>query len=161
MAMKFIILITVFIVVLGASQTKAQLPPISLNRDGLINVSGIIYCSVNSTIVVNGSNPTPTFPNALVLLVCGENLIGSTMTNGIGAFNITLRGSPLLVTTLLSSCKVVLATPPSNCNATLPAKPLQASLGYVGSNIVGLSKVTTLTPKEPFTCLALIRIRLG
>ncbi|KAM0012492.1 putative phylloplanin [Helianthus debilis subsp. tardiflorus] len=83
------------------------------------------------------------------------------MTNGIGAFNSTLMGSPLLVTTFLSSCKVVVATPPSNCNATLPAKPLQASLRYVGSNIVGLSKVMTLTPKEPFTCLLALLIRLG
>ncbi|KAF5798808.1 putative phylloplanin [Helianthus annuus] len=159
--MKSIILITIFVVVLGSSQTKAQLPSLSLNNDGLVNVSGIIYCSVNSTIVVNGSNPTPPFPNALVLLVCGENLIASTMTNGIGAFNITLRGSPLRVTSLLSSCKVVVATPPSICNAALPAKPLKASLRYVGSNIVGLSKVTTLTPKEPFTCLVALSIRLG
>ncbi|KAM0068043.1 putative phylloplanin [Helianthus debilis subsp. tardiflorus] len=103
---------------------------------------------------------TSLFTGALVLLLCGENLIGSTMTNRIGAFNITLRGSPLLATTLLSSCKLVVATPPSACNATLPAKPLQASLRYVGSNIVGLSKVTTLTPKEPFTCVT-ITLRLG
>ncbi|MFS7924387.1 putative phylloplanin [Helianthus anomalus] len=56
MAMKSIItLITVLVVVLAATQAKAQrLPAIRL-----FNITGDVFCSVNGSIAVNGTGIIP------------------------------------------------------------------------------------------------------
>ncbi|KAI3756594.1 hypothetical protein L1987_56419 [Smallanthus sonchifolius] len=68
MAMKSIILITVLVVVLVATQAQAQIAA----TIPLFNITGNVSCSVNGSIVINGTNPIPPFRNALVQLLCGD-----------------------------------------------------------------------------------------
>ncbi|XP_022029707.2 phylloplanin-like [Helianthus annuus] len=111
MAMKFTILVSILVLVLIAAQAdEAQgLGTIT----AAVNISGIVTCSVN------GSANAPPFANALVELSCGGNVIASAVTNAQGVFNITVNPLRVTLTNLLSSCRIIVATPLSNCNATV------------------------------------------
>ncbi|KAI7743440.1 hypothetical protein M8C21_011291, partial [Ambrosia artemisiifolia] len=130
MAMKSFILISLLVVVLIATQADAQ----QLRA----NISGIVTCSVNGS--VNGT--APPFANATVQLTCGGNVIASAMTNQQGRFNISV--SPVLVSlnNILSTCRVVVPTPLSSCNATLPSTGgIQSALQLVGITVQGLTTI--------------------
>ncbi|KAJ0537865.1 putative phylloplanin [Helianthus annuus] len=144
MAMKSIILITALVAVLVATQAQAQ-----FNFPGVgsrLNISGILSCSANAS--VNGTNPIPPFPNAVVQLVCGGNVVATTTTNGTGAFSIFLSQFQALLSTILSNCILRVPTPLSNCNATLPSNgTLQAPIQFLGNSIRGVLNFTS----GPFT----------
>ncbi|KAJ9536925.1 hypothetical protein OSB04_029658 [Centaurea solstitialis] len=114
----------------------------------LISVSGLVSCSVTGNIVPNAPTPTPPFPNALVEVSCGGNVISSAITNGSGRFNIVLNPVNILLNSLLSSdCNVRVVTPLSNCNATLPTSGvLQAPLRLIGTTIRGIFNIFNLVP---------------
>ncbi|KAJ0602910.1 putative phylloplanin [Helianthus annuus] len=136
MAMKSITLITVLVVVLAATQAKAQrLPAIRL-----FNITGNVFCSVNGSIAVNGTGIIPPpFPNALVQLSCNGILRGLAITNRAGTFNIVVSPIQVSLNNLLSSCRLVVATPLSNCNVTLPSNgTLQAPIQLAGTTVIGL-----------------------
>ncbi|KAI3817301.1 hypothetical protein L1987_11090 [Smallanthus sonchifolius] len=164
MAMKSIFLINVLVVVLVATQAQAQLippilpiPPIGipplpipplaippLGVGALLNISGIVFCSVNGS--VNGTTPPPPFSNATVQLSCGGNVLASTTTNQSGAFTISVNPAQIL-TILSSSCMLVVPTPLSTCNATLPSIGSLESLLQIVRNIVnGILTVTNIVP---------------
>ncbi|KAI7743444.1 hypothetical protein M8C21_011295 [Ambrosia artemisiifolia] len=140
MAMKSIALITVLVVVLAATQAEAQLfPP----RIPVFNIMGNVSCSLNGSVIVNGT--TPPFPNALVQLSCNGIVRGVAITNTGGMFTITTPGILTSLNNLLSSCRLVLGTPLSACNATLPSTgTLQAPLQFVNSTIIGLLNITNI-----------------
>ncbi|KAI3756599.1 hypothetical protein L1987_56421 [Smallanthus sonchifolius] len=174
MAMKSIFLITVLVLVLVATQAEAQiLPPIRIpplpippigipplpippvgvpplgvppiGVGGLLNISGIVSCSVNAS--VNGTTPPPPFPNATVELSCDGTVLASATTNQSGAFTISVNALQI-PTILTSSCKLVVATPLSTCNATLPSTgSLQAPLQIVRNVVNGVLTVTALIPQ--------------
>lgn len=60
-------------------------------------------------------------PDAVVQLVCGSNVVGSTTTDSTGAFLLSQSGaSKDLVAAILSNlCKVVVATPLGACDKSL------------------------------------------
>ncbi|KAK1407016.1 hypothetical protein QVD17_38626 [Tagetes erecta] len=118
MAMKSIILITVLIVVLAATQVVAQ-----TLADPEIDISGTVPCSVTGSIAVNGTNRPPPFPNAVVQLSCDGSVRATAITNETGAFTMTVSRNqvPNDLNALLSSCMVVVATPLSTCDPTLPS----------------------------------------
>ncbi|KAM0030287.1 putative phylloplanin [Helianthus debilis subsp. tardiflorus] len=66
--------------------------------------------------------------DARVQLSNGGNVIASTETNAQGAFNITVTPARVTLTNLLSSCRIIVATPLSNCDETLLAAGMLASL---------------------------------
>ncbi|KAJ0945532.1 putative phylloplanin [Helianthus annuus] len=139
MAMKFTILVSILVLVLIAAQAdEAQgLGTIT----AAVNISGIVTCSVN------GSANAPPFPNALVELSCGGNVIASAVTNAQGVFNITVNPLRVTLNNLLSSCRIIVATPLSNCNATLPtAGTLQSALQVAGTFIRGILNNVNLVP---------------
>lgn len=61
--MKSIFLITVFVVVIVATQAEAQI--VGLPLTNVINVIGSVSCSVNGSIVVNVTNPPPPFSSKI------------------------------------------------------------------------------------------------
>ncbi|GKB31480.1 pollen Ole e 1 allergen and extensin family protein [Tanacetum coccineum] len=144
MAMKSIVLVSLLVVVFASSQAEAQL----LSRLGsLININGTIFCSLNGNIIPNAATPTPAFANALVQVTCGGNVVASGLTNAAGIFNILLNPLQFLLTSVLSSCQLVVATPLATCNASLPAGAiLQAPLQFVGNTVLGLQTVVNLIP---------------
>ncbi|KVH91986.1 phylloplanin-like [Cynara cardunculus var. scolymus] len=115
----------------------------------LINISGLVSCSLNGNIIANPTTPIPPFPNALVEVSCGGNVISSAITNGSGMFNIILNPLQFLLSNLLSSnCNVHVVTPLSNCNATLPSTGiLQSPLQFIGTTARGLFNVFNLAPE--------------
>ncbi|KAJ0609635.1 putative phylloplanin [Helianthus annuus] len=134
MAMKFTILVSILVLVLIAAQAdEAQgLGTIT----AAVNISGIVTCSVN------GSANAPPFANALVELSCGGNVIASAVTNAQGVFNITVNPLRVTLTNLLSSCRIIVATPLSNCNATKD-KVLRTNSS---TNFLSELQVTTCKP---------------
>ncbi|KAL8263689.1 hypothetical protein R6Q59_021819 [Mikania micrantha] len=133
MAMKYISLIIVLVVVLVTPQAEAQqpLPPIGLTT--VLNVSGVVGCSLNGSI-----NSAPPFQNALVNLVCGRTVIASNTTNQSGAFTILLTPLQTITALFSGACKIVVATSLATCNATLPSTgTLQAPLQIVGNIVTG------------------------
>ncbi|XP_076881356.1 phylloplanin-like [Bidens hawaiensis] len=143
MAMKSTLLVTLFVLVLLASQAEAQLGGLL----GLFNIGGTIFCSANGNAVANSTTPTPPFANALVQISCGGNVISSGLTNGSGVFSIVLNPLQFLLTTLLSSCNLVVASPLSSCNSSLPSTGiLQAPLQLAGTVIRGLLSIVNLIP---------------
>ncbi|KAI3689487.1 hypothetical protein L2E82_47446 [Cichorium intybus] len=140
MALKsMIVLVALFV---AASQAQAQLGLL-----GIININGTIFCSANGNAVANAITPTPPFSNALVQLMCGGNVISSALTNGLGVFNIALNPLQFLLSNLLSSCNIVVASPLSSCNSSLPSTGfLQAPLQLIGNTIRGLLSIINLIP---------------
>ncbi|WMV10075.1 hypothetical protein MTR67_003460 [Solanum verrucosum] len=113
---------------------------------GPISIGGVLFCSLNGKIDVLNGATTPIFPNASVQLRCGGgNVVSSTTTNGSGAFSLLLNPlQNLLVSSLLSNCNIVITTPLSTCNATLPSVGvLQAPLQIVGGTAGGLLNIAT------------------
>ncbi|XP_076884347.1 phylloplanin-like [Bidens hawaiensis] len=142
MAMKSALLVTLFVLVIVASQAEAQLPIL-----GLLNVGGTIFCSANGNAITNATTPTPPFANALVQISCGGNVISSGLTNGSGVFSIVLSPLQFLLTNLLSSCNLVVASPLSSCNSSLSSTGnLQAPLQLAGTVIRGLLSIVNLIP---------------
>nr|XP_043637529.1 phylloplanin-like [Erigeron canadensis] len=117
MAMKSFILITLLVVVLVAPQAKAQ---------SIVRINGTIFCSLNgaSSIVNNVKIPTLPFPNAIVqLTIAGTPILPTVTTNLQGQFVLTVVQSLLTstLTNILSLANVIVTTPLSACNSTLPA----------------------------------------
>ncbi|KAF1002512.1 hypothetical protein AG4045_016230 [Apium graveolens] len=106
-------------------------------------VLGNIYCTINGSTGASGA-ATPVFPGALVQLVC-VNSTSPTLTattKADGTFTIqTYNPIP-------SDCKVVVVTPLSTCNSSLPATGgLVSSLRTVGSIVLRTDKHFLYTPE--------------
>ncbi|XP_024991186.1 phylloplanin-like [Cynara cardunculus var. scolymus] len=139
--------VAIFVMVALALQlADAQLPGLQ----NLINISGSVSCSLNGSVIVNATTPTPPFPNALIDVSCGGNVISSAITNGSGMFGITLNPLQFPLSNLLSpNCSVRVVTPLSNCNAALPSTGfLQAPLQFIGIIVRGLLNVLNLVPSS-------------
>uniref|UniRef100_A0A1J3FVJ0 Phylloplanin n=1 Tax=Noccaea caerulescens TaxID=107243 RepID=A0A1J3FVJ0_NOCCA len=108
---------------------------------GAINILGIVRCSVNA------DASAPVFANAGVQLRCGQNVVSTSTTNGAGVFSMVLNPLQTLLPTLLSNCQVVVTTPLSTCNASLPSVgQLLSPLTFVGNTVNGILRIATLAP---------------
>ncbi|XP_013633116.1 PREDICTED: phylloplanin-like [Brassica oleracea var. oleracea] len=94
----------------------------------IFNIQGLLMCSVTGTVSTNNTTAVPPFPNN-----AGQN-VSSTTTNAYGVFSIPTIGLPFSPSTLLSSgCRLVVTTPLTACNVSLPAAGLlMAPLSLVG-----------------------------
>ncbi|WCJ23477.1 hypothetical protein M5689_005500 [Euphorbia peplus] len=145
MALKSFLLVALIVAAMAAPIAKAQLGLGSLL--GLIHIQGILFCTPNGNIGINGTS-TPIFPNAQVQLQCGGNVISSTTTNGSGIFSIVLDPLNFVLSSLLSGCGLKVNTPLASCNVNLPATGgLLSPLQLIGNSIVGLLNVVNLKPE--------------
>ncbi|XP_051127907.1 phylloplanin-like [Andrographis paniculata] len=139
MAFKLILLLCVLIAV-----PVAQAQPLGGllgNLLGLLRIQGIVYCTPNGNIGINGTS-TPVFANAGVQLQCGGNVVSTTTTNGAGVFSFLLDPLNMALNTLTNKCTAVVNTPLASCNASLPSVgELVSNLQFVGSTFSGLLKI--------------------
>ncbi|PON62027.1 Phylloplanin [Parasponia andersonii] len=144
MALKISLVSVIFILAASmAALAEAQLGGLG-NLLGLINIQGTVFCTVNGRIGVNGTS-TPVFPNALVQLQCNGNVVSSATTSNSGVFSIFLNPLQFLLSSLLSDCKLVVNTPLSSCNASLPSTGVLVSLIQIlGNTVSGLLNITNL-----------------
>ncbi|KAL1806684.1 hypothetical protein ACET3Z_029752 [Daucus carota] len=114
---------------MAASSVEAQLGyPVSYD------ITGKLYCTLNGSIGTNGT-ATPVFPGALVQVVCVNTtnplLTGTTLADG----RFTLQ-TP---NPIPPNCTLVVPTPLSTCNSSLPATGgLISVLRSVGSIFIRL-----------------------
>ncbi|PON88346.1 Immunoglobulin-like fold containing protein [Trema orientale] len=144
MALKISLVFVIFILAASmAALAEAQLGGLG-NLLGLINLQGTVFCTLNGRIGVNGTS-TPVFSNALVQLQCNGNVVSSATTNNSGVFSILLNPLQFLLSSLLSDCKVVVNTPLSSCNASLPSTGALVSLIQIlGNTVSGLLNIINL-----------------
>ncbi|CAN8259041.1 unnamed protein product [Cochlearia groenlandica] len=107
----------------------------------IFNIEGLLGCSINGSItprnVTSVPSTIPPFPNARVSLVCGGQNVSSTVTNSGGLFSIPTLGLPLSLTQLLTNCRIVVTTPLSTCNSTLPSTGTLTSPVNLAGSIIG------------------------
>lgn len=132
----------VLVAALAAPVARAQLLGL-----GKIFINGTVHCSANAATAT-----TAVFPNASVQLKCGSGVVAATTTNADGAFGLSLDFVTSLLSAILGGCKVVVTTPLSTCDASLPStgilqSALQLLNGGAGGLIGGLlGAITNLIP---------------
>ncbi|GER33368.1 pollen Ole e 1 allergen and extensin family protein [Striga asiatica] len=152
MALKSVIVFSLLLACIAMPLAEAQLGGLGGlgglvgSLFGIFRIQGIIYCTPNGNIGVNGTS-TPVFPNALVQLQCGGNVVSTATTNGSGVFSILLDPLNFLLPTLISGCRVVVSTPLVSCNANLPSVGgLISNLQFIGSTITGPLNIANIIP---------------
>ncbi|XP_075655790.1 phylloplanin-like [Castanea sativa] len=146
MAFKLVLFVSVMVAALALPIAKATLPI----RAGVVFQiqPSFVPCSINGSL---GANVTiRPFPNAQVQLQCGAgNVVATTTTNAAGVFSFSLDAIRLsLSATLgLSACDLVVITPLSTCNSTLPAVGvLKSDIQFVATSVVGARIIFTFRP---------------
>ncbi|XP_009411669.2 uncharacterized protein LOC103993362 [Musa acuminata AAA Group] len=114
------------------------LASVALAQQEKIAVIGTVPCRTATV----AAKSMPAFPNATVQVRCGSSVIASTTTNSNGAFAMLLSEQTSTVSDLLSSCKLVIPTPVSTCDASLRAtgnlqSPLQLLSGTGLDGLLG------------------------
>lgn len=87
--------------------------------------------------------------DASVELRCGNTTLANTTTNAQGGFTLIIRSVLSLLTNIISllfgsgQCRVVVTTPLSNCNATLPAvgNLVATVTGIVANSLNGVTMI--------------------
>ncbi|KAF8095446.1 hypothetical protein N665_0332s0028 [Sinapis alba] len=101
----------------------------------IFNIQGLLMCSITGTVSTNNATSVPPFPNAGIVLQCAGQNVSSTTTNANGVFSIPTLGALFSPSTLLNSgCRIIVTTPLTACNVSLPAAGLlMAPLSLVGT----------------------------
>jgi hypothetical protein len=110
-------------------------------------INGVLFCTINGA-PLNGT-PAPAFANAVVQLQCGNlnRVVAETITNIAGLFTFSTNGIQISLPTLLNDCRIVVPTPRSSCDATLPSTgQLISQLNLVGSIVSGLLNIVAILP---------------
>ncbi|XP_020682342.1 phylloplanin [Dendrobium catenatum] len=125
---KYLLLAAILISVMASQTATAQLLGL-----GQVHINGTVHCSVSIPTAI-----TPVFPNALMALQCGSSVISTTTTNTNGVFDFSLNLLSSLFSTLLNDCKLIVNTPLSTCDSSLP------SIGFLQSPLQLLSPASGL-----------------
>ncbi|XP_030949528.1 phylloplanin-like [Quercus lobata] len=138
MALKLVLFVTVMVAALAL--------PIAKGTNVVVEVQpSFVPCSLGANVTA-----TPHFPNAQVQLRCGaRNVVASTTTNASGVFSFSLDSTQLFLspTVLLNLCNLVVTTPLSTCNSTLPpVGVLESRIQFIRSSVLGLRIVLTFGP---------------
>ncbi|XP_027120822.1 phylloplanin-like [Coffea eugenioides] len=147
MAIRSILFISLAVAIMAIPIAEAQLGGLISGLLGSINVKGIVFCTLDGNIGINGT-ATPVFSNALVQLQCGNgDVVSTTTTNSAGVFGFVLDPLQMLLSSLTTNCSVAVKTPLSTCNVNLPSVGgLQSPLKYVGDTVLGLLNIANLIP---------------
>ncbi|VVA97903.1 unnamed protein product [Arabis nemorensis] len=111
------------------------------------HIQGVLACTVNGNLPLTGTSAPP-FANAGVQLQCGRQntVVATSTTNSAGIFALPSNLIQMLLSTLLSDCRLVVTTPLATCNASLPLGNLVSQLTVVGSTVNGLLNVVNIAP---------------
>ncbi|KAL1223680.1 Phylloplanin [Cardamine amara subsp. amara] len=112
----------------------------------VVNITGVLFCS--PTGALNGTS-TPAFANAGVQLQCGRRntVVSTATTNSAGIFSLPSNLIQMLLSTLLSDCRLVVTTPLSTCNADLASVGnLVSRLTMIGSSVNGILNIIDIIP---------------
>ncbi|XP_022973793.1 phylloplanin-like [Cucurbita maxima] len=149
MGLKSVLFVLVMAAAMGAPLmvAEAQLGSIG-SLLSLTRIQGTVFCTADGNIGANGT-ATPIFPNAAVQLQCGNgNVVSTATTNSAGMFLILLNPLQFLLSSLTSNCSVLVNTPLSSCNATLPSVGnLVSGLNFAGTILQGLLSITNIIPR--------------
>ncbi|KAL3648670.1 hypothetical protein CASFOL_005073 [Castilleja foliolosa] len=123
---------------------NTQIPP----KFNLLDIHVKLYCSPNGNIGLFGQ-PTPPFPEAMVLLDCGDgHLVANATTNSFGIAY--LHSEPMPIYPFMQpekDCKLIVNTTLSTCNSTLPSTGgLESALSLIGTALVGEFIVSSFKP---------------
>ncbi|KAL6293451.1 hypothetical protein ACE6H2_001593 [Prunus campanulata] len=136
MTFKTIFVSIVCLLVAAVAVTKAE-PNIDEDPRSLVAafyIQGTVFCTTDGN-SGDAADPflTPTFPNATVELQCGpaNTTIALVRTIKNGVFSILLDPLTSSAGPLISSCRLVLTTPLSSCNATLSTQPFSSALQVI------------------------------
>ncbi|KAG2315805.1 hypothetical protein Bca52824_018927 [Brassica carinata] len=108
-----------------------------LGGTNVVNVQGLVTCSINGSVSTNAT-VIPPFAGAPVLLQCAGQNVSVTTTGANGVFSFPSNTIlPISLSTLLASgCRVIVTTPLSRCNASLPTNGLlTAPINLAGTTI--------------------------
>ncbi|KAJ4873665.1 Pollen Ole e 1 allergen and extensin family protein [Raphanus sativus] len=134
--MAFSLILMCFIVV--SPMANAQFG--GLPGTNILNIQGLVTCSINGSVSTNGT-VIPPFAGVPVVLQCAGQNVSTTTTGANGVFSFpstTVFPISLLSTLLASGCRVIVTAPLSRCNASLPTNGLlTAPVNLVGSTVTG------------------------
>ncbi|KAL1548465.1 phylloplanin-like [Salvia divinorum] len=149
MALKSLLVLGLLIGCIALPLAQAQLAGLGSLLGpllGLLRIQGILYCTPNGGIGGNAT-ATPVFPNALVQLQCGGNVVSTATTDSSGVFSMLLDPVNFLLSTLLSGCRIAVNTPLASCNASLPSVGgLVSNLQFIGNSVASLLNVLNFMP---------------
>ncbi|KAL5541875.1 hypothetical protein UlMin_009585 [Ulmus minor] len=153
MALKSFLFVFLLVGVMAAPIAEAQLGGLGGLGGivggllGLIRIQGSVSCSLNGGINANGI-AAPAFPNALVQLQCGNGtVVSSSTTNSGGIFSMVLDPFQFILSSLLTDCRLAVATPLASCNASLPSVGgLLSPLQFIGNTLNGLLNIANIIP---------------
>ncbi|KAM3755568.1 hypothetical protein ACB098_02G049100 [Castanea mollissima] len=146
MAYKLVLFVSVMVAALALPIAKATLP---IGAGVVVQVQpSFVPCSINVSLGANVN--IRAFPNAQVQLQCGAgNVVATTTTNATGVFSFYLDAIRLSLSAALDlgACDLVVITPLSTCNSTLPAVGvLKSDIQFVATNVVGARIIFTFRP---------------
>ncbi|XP_074561859.1 phylloplanin-like [Curcuma longa] len=147
MALKIALVAALLMASAIAPPAASQLVNVNVNVN--VMVSGTVPCGISGA--VNTTLATPVFANATVVLRCGPDVVvNTTVTNNNGAFVFMLAVN-LTVPELLRTCRLVVPTPLSVCNSSLPSNGMQAPLQLLPGSVNHggiFGVVTNLVPSD-------------
>ncbi|XP_042414577.1 phylloplanin-like [Zingiber officinale] len=96
-------------------------------------VNGTVPCGPGA---ININLTAAVFANATVVMLCGQDIVGSTVSDRNGMFSLPMAANYTknLLPELLANCSLVVPTPLSLCNSSLNGT-LQAHLQLHSSNL--------------------------
>ncbi|KAI4345401.1 hypothetical protein L6164_012529 [Bauhinia variegata] len=144
MALKYFFVMSLLIATTTLHSTKTQ----GMIGDilGMILIKGNVECSESGNVTRDGT-PAPPFPNADVQLQCGGKMVSNTTTDDAGDFEIRLDPLQFITYSLLTGCQLVVTSPLSHCDATLPpVGGLVSTLQLMSSTVIGDLQIANLVP---------------
>ncbi|KAM3755569.1 hypothetical protein ACB098_02G049200 [Castanea mollissima] len=144
MALKLVLFVSVMVAALALPIAKATLP-IGAGTVVFQVQPSFVPCFINCSL---GANVTiQAFPNAQVQLQCGAgNVVATTTTNAAGEFSFSLDAIRLSLSETLA-CDLLVRTPLSTCNSTLPSVGvLKLDIQFVATNVMGARITFTFRP---------------
>ncbi|XP_011090990.2 phylloplanin-like [Sesamum indicum] len=150
MALKSLVLVSLLVAAVAAPMAQAQIAESTQGPTlGLVHVDVTLYCTPDGNIGPLGE-ATPPFPNAMVLLQCGDGTIVATATtNSFGIAYLHSDPMPLFpfFSQLESDCKLIVNTTLSTCDSSLPSTGcLQSALTFIETVALGTFSVTSFKP---------------
>ncbi|KAK4587065.1 hypothetical protein RGQ29_023979 [Quercus rubra] len=136
MATKLVLFVSVMVAALALPIAKGTSVEVQVGPS-------FVPCSINCSLGVNVT-ATPAFPNAQVQLQCGAIAVATTTTNASGVFSFSLDFTQVFLSARvgLSNCNLVVITPLSTCNPTLPpVGVLTSSIVFVRTDVLGVRVV--------------------
>ncbi|KAL0388802.1 UNVERIFIED_CONTAM: hypothetical protein Sradi_2762000 [Sesamum radiatum] len=150
MALKSLVLVSLLVAAVAAPMAQALIAASTQGHTfGVVHVDVTLYCTPDGNTGPFGE-ATPPFPNAMVLLQCGDgSIVATATTNGFGIAYLHSDPIPLFPFFPLpeSDCKLIVNTTLSTCDSSLPSTGcLQSDLMFIETFALGGFIVSSFKP---------------